>query len=169
MGTSVYAFPMRFGSFVAVALLSIFGAAGCNSSHIKDVYLSLDGEGHRRTNCIRPTKLDGVSANHYWVFVEMLSFRDDTLLTPILRHRPDLQIITLVPDQSSGQNELVEYGNIAPGEGDNITISWEMLGAPIGDNDHEPLPEGAWVWEFYLDDHSSPDERLEFVISPQCK
>jgi hypothetical protein len=100
----------------------------------------------------------------------MLSFRDDTLLTPILRANvPGLPIVTLLPDELSGQNELTEYGNIAPGEGDNITISWEMLGKPISDNDRAPLEVGPWVWEFYLDDHSSPDERIEFVIDPKCK
>ena len=161
---------MRFRSFVAATLLCLFGAAGCESAHIKDVYLSLDNTGRRRSNCIRPFKLDGTSGNHYWVFVEMLSFRDDTLLTPILREYGPAgpgNLIQLEPAQQQGQNELTEYGNIAPGEGDHI-LSWEMLGAKDSPTTFGPLQVGNFVWEFYLDDHSSPDEQIVFAVNEKC-
>jgi len=174
---------MRFGSVIALALVASFGLAGCKSSHIKDVYLSLDGEGHRRTDCIRPTKLDGVSANHYWVFVEMLAFKEDTLLTPILRN---LENGNILPVGGEDDSEMIEYGNIAPGKGDHV-ISWEMLGPEIGTSEFgsldlvDPGPDAIWgteddvrqdprllAWEFYLDDHSAPDDRIEFAISGIC-
>lgn len=159
---------MRFRSFVAAVLLCLTGAAGCESAHIKDVYLSLDNNGRRRSTCIRPFKLDGETGNHYWVFVEMLSFKDDTLLTPILRELPSGNFVQLAPAQQTGQNELTEYGNIAPGEGDHI-LSWEILGPPTSPTEFGPLPVGQFAWEFYLDDHSSPDETIIFYIADNCE
>lgn len=158
---------MRLGSFVTVALLAISGATGCESAHIKDAYVSLDGEGRRLSNCVRPTKLDGATPNHYWVFVELLSFKDDTILTPVLRDMKANRYLSW--EESEPQSdEILEYGNVAPGKGDH-KITWEQLGPPIGTEDNGPLPEGYYAWEFYLDDHDSPDARVEFAVSGGCK
>ncbi len=160
---------MRLGSFVTVALLATLGATGCESAHIKDAYVSLDGEGRRLpdNDCIRPTKLDGASPNHYWVFAELLSFKEDTILTPVLRNVNDNRYMAWTETEPQS-DELLEYGNIAPGKGD-FKITWEQLGPPIGDEKFGPLPEGLYVWEFYLDDHSSPDATVGFAVSNGCK
>ncbi|MBK7586762.1 MAG: hypothetical protein IPI67_42070 [Myxococcales bacterium] len=160
---------MRFGSFVTLALLALAGVTGCESAHIKDAYVSLDGDGRRlpKDGCVRPTKLDGATPNHYWVFVEMLSFKDDTILTPVLRDLNSNSYLSwdLTEPQS---DEILEYSNVAPGKGDH-KISWEQLGPPLGSQDYGPLPEGLFAWEFYLDDHDSPDARVEFAVSGNCK
>jgi hypothetical protein len=46
-----------------------------------------------------------------------------------------------------------------------------MLGPPIPGStsgEHDKLPEGNYVYEFYLDDHSTPDQRIPFAISGNC-
>lgn len=160
---------MRLGSFFTVALLATLGATGCESAHIKDAYVSLDGEGRRlpEDDCIRPTKLDGVSPNHYWVFVELLSFKEDTILTPVLRDLNAKRYMAWTETEPQA-DELLEYGNIAPGKGD-FKITWEQLGPPIGDEKFGPLPEGHYAWEFYLDDHDTADASVEFFVSANCK
>jgi hypothetical protein len=162
---------VRFEWVRLVGALVLLSATGCSSAKIKDVYLSLDSQGHRISTCIRPTKLDGTSGNHYWVFVELASFRDDTLLTPLLFGdvcpwgKPSGGICTF-----DGTGELQEFGNIAPGKGD-VTISWEMRGPklpPPNDTQNGPLPVGHFDWQFYVDDHSTPDEHIKHTISPDC-
>lgn len=160
---------MRLGSFFGVALLATLGATGCESAHISDAYVSLDGEGRRlpKNSCIRPTKLDGVSPNHYWVFIEMLSFRDDTIVTPVLRNIKENRYMAWTETEPQA-DELLEYGNLAPGKGD-FKVSWEQVGPPIGQNKYGPLPEGLYSWELYLDDHDSPDATIPFAVSGGCK
>jgi hypothetical protein len=160
---------MRVGPFVTVALTATLFATGCESAHIKDAYVSLDGEGRRlpKDSCIRPTKLDGVTPNHYWVFVELLSFKEDTILTPVLRHVQENRYVAWTETEPQA-DELLEYGNLAPGKGD-FKITWEQLGPPIGDEKFGPLPEGLYAWEFYLDQNSSADARVEFAVSNACK
>lgn len=152
-----------------MALLASLGALGCESAHIKDAYVSLDGDGRRlpKDGCIRPTKLDGTTPNHYFVFVELLSFKEDTILTPVLQDQKSGGYLAWT-DTEPQNDEILEFGNIAPGKGDH-RISWEQLGAPLEENKFGPLPEGLYAWEFYLDDHSSADARVEFVVSPNCK
>jgi hypothetical protein len=155
-----------------VGLASLLGAVGCNSSHISDAYLSLDQEGRRLSVCIRPTKIDNQTPNHFYAFVEMYAFKDDTLLTPVVRNSDSLELVKT--DQLEPQDdELAEYGDIAPGKTgkQGTLISWEMLGPPVPGStsgEHLPLPEGNFAYEFYLDDHSSPDSRVAFTISAQC-
>ncbi|MCC6666123.1 MAG: hypothetical protein IT375_20375 [Polyangiaceae bacterium] len=160
---------MRLGPLITVALLATVGATGCESAHIKDAYVSLDSDGRRlpKDDCIRPTKLDGTTPNHYFVFVEMLSFRDDTILTPVLKNVNDGRYMAWA-ESKPGNDEILEFGNIAPGKGDHV-ISWEQVGPPVGDNDNGPLPEGLYTWEFYLDDHGSADAVIDFAVAAGCK
>lgn len=161
---------MRFGSFARIALLCLLGASGCESAHIKDAYVGLDSDGRRRSDCVKSTK--NGSPNHYFVFVELLSFKEDTILTPVL-HCIDGPCGAgyMSWAQTQPQNsELLEFGNIAPGKSD-ARVSWEQLGPPPtpGQDDYGPLPVGHFAWELYLDDHSTPDERILFTISDDCK
>jgi hypothetical protein len=160
---------MRPGHFVTVALLAALGATGCESAHIKDANVSLDSDGRRlpKDDCIRPTKLDNATPNHYFVFIEMLSFKDDTILTPVLRNVKEDRYMAWT-ETTPNADEILEFGNIAPGKGDH-SISWEQVGPAVGDNDTGPLPEGVYRWEFYLDDHGSPDALIDFAVSASCK
>jgi len=160
---------MRLGSFVIVALLATSGATGCESAHIKDAYVSLDGEGRRlpKDDCVRPTKLDGATPNHYFVFVELLSFKEDTILTPVLRNMDSRNLVPWSETEPQA-DEILEYGNVAPGKGD-FKITWEQLGPPIGDEKFGPLPEGRFRWEFYLDDDGSASATVDFLVNAGCK
>ena len=131
--------------------------------------MSLDGKGRRLpdNDCIRRTKLDGVTPNHFWVFAELLSFKEDTILTPVLKDDNANRYVAWTETEPQS-DELLEYGNIAPGKGD-FKITWEQLGPPIGDEKFGPLPVGKYTWEFYLDDHDSPDAEVEFYVQDNCK
>lgn len=172
---------MRGRLALGVVLTALSGAAGCDSAHIKDVYIARDDSGRRRTNCVRPEYLNASgqpTPGHYFVFVEMLSFKDDTIMTPVVRCLSDCEKVPGGPDRfADGElvpvawqdDELLEFGNMAPGKGD-FTISWEITGPPQGGSTTQNLPlhAGLFEWEFYLNDHRFPDETEQLLVSPKC-
>jgi len=153
---------MRLSAWVGFGLLALFGATGCNSAHIKDAYLARDEAGRRKETCFKP------EWKHYFVFVEMLSYKEDTLLTPYLVDGNGNGVPIVYED-----DELAEFGNIAPGKGD-IKLTWEMTGPPLDPENPSaeetgPLQEGNFSWQFYLNDHSNADEVVNFTVAPGCE
>ena len=140
-------------------LLSTLG--GCRSAHIKDAYISGDGDGIRRTSCIQP------AWNHYFLVVELMSFSEDTLMWPFL---VDGGGGVVAPPFSSGDNELVEFGNVAPGKSDQFfTLDYsETEVDEQGRVVAKPLTEGFFTWHLYLDDEEEPRESVNVQVAPNC-
>jgi hypothetical protein len=148
--------------------------AGCESVHIKDAYISRDSAGVRRTNCIRPNWM------HYFLIIELISFKDDTLLWPYLRcDRGDCLDVfgaapgdVIAPPFGDGPEDLVEFGNFAPGKTDGELklelAEWEF-DPETGQRKERPLTGGEYRWDIYLDDEEEPRESVPLVISPECK
>lgn len=147
---------------LAVLLLA---ATGCSSSKITDAYMARDTEGIRITSCFRP---DWSEIN---AVVELVSFREDTLLTP-----------ALFPDYFEPSNvvvgfdeaQVLEYGGIATGKGElKLPIPLERHIEPPPDPLPEqppPWPTGHYRLELYLDEfvRGQPDQTLEFEIAERC-
>jgi hypothetical protein len=149
------------GARTLLAALLLFGATGCESAKITDLYMARDEKGVRRTECFRP------EWGHYFVIVEMFSASEDTLLTPFLRNA---DTGAPVPYISTGNEELAEFQNLAVGKNEEITITIELT-APEDPNDSTkllPLESGNFTWEFYLDDHDTPDDAVGFSVSGNC-
>jgi hypothetical protein len=146
------------------ALLAAFllvGASGCESAKITDLYMARDEAGVRRTECFRP------EWGHYFVIVEMFSASEDTLLTPFLRNADTGEG---VPYISKSNDELAEFQNLAVGKNEKIVVNLEFS-APEDPNDTTkllPLDSGNFTWEFYLDDHDTPDDAVSFSVSGNC-
>jgi hypothetical protein len=153
---------MRFAAWVGLGLWALFGATGCRGAHIKEAYLARDSGGHRKTNCFVP------AWGHYFVFVDLLSFKDDTLLTPYLVDDDSGNGVAIAYED----DELAEFGNLAVGKGE-ANVAFEMKGPPLNpndpsDNSRGPLQAGNFTWQFFLDDHSTADESLPFTVSDGC-
>jgi hypothetical protein len=152
------------------ALLSTL--AGCQSAHIKDAYISRDGDGVRRTNCIRPTWM------HYYLIVELMSFKDDTLFWPYLYClRGECEDFygrneIVAPPFGGGSDDLVEFGNLAPGKSDQ-DIALEFMEAEIdpinGQRKQVPLTAGEFRWDLYLDDEDEPRESVALTVDQTCE
>jgi hypothetical protein len=99
------------------------------------------------------------------VFVELFSAADDTLIAPRLKDGGN----NLIP-ANWDNDELEEFQNFAPGKGENILLTIEVKGAEDPNNSDQllDLTQGNFTWEFYLDDHSDPDDLIEFAVSDQC-
>src|SRR5262245_25423481 len=97
---------MRFAAWIGFGLLALFGASGCRGAHIKEAFLARDDGGHRKTNCFVP------AWGHYFVFVTVMSFKEDTLLTPYLVDESNTGVPFAAED-----DELAEFGNIAMDKG----------------------------------------------------
>lgn len=143
-----------------MALGVLLSATGCSSAKITDVYMSRDEAARRRTNCFKP------EWGHHYVFVEMFSASEQTILTPILRDGANAVIAYDAKDNA----ELAEFQNFAPGKGEGILLSIELSGPedPKDSTKRLPLQAGNFTWEFYLDTHSTPDESVRFAVSPDC-
>lgn len=149
---------MRFWSRLTLAL-GLMLCTGCESAKITDLYMSRDAGARRRTDCFKP------EWKHYFVFLELFSASEETIVTPRLRDGGGNLLPVAWKDE-----ELAEFENWAPGEGDNIILNIEVTG-PEDPNDSDvvlPLTPGNFSWEFYLDDHSDPDDRVEFAVSDLC-
>ncbi len=158
----VYALGMRFWSTIVLGLGILATTTGCESAHITDIYIARDEGGRRKTDCIRP------EWTHYFVTIKLFSAREDTIVTPVLRDMGTAGT-PLVPIQFEDE-ELAEFGSWAPGKGDEILLTIEHRG-PEDPNDsqkHLDLPTGYFQWEYYLDDHSEPDDLIPFTIAPAC-
>jgi hypothetical protein len=152
---------MRGASRAWLAAFLLVGVSGCESAKITDVYMSRDEKGVRRTECFRP------DWGHYFVIVEMFSASEDTLLTPYLRNADDG---TGVPYISTSNDELAEFRNLAVGKNEEIIINLEFSAAedPNDTTKLLPLDSGNFTWEFYLDDHDTPDDSITFSVSGNC-
>jgi hypothetical protein len=143
--------------------------AGCESAHIKDAYISRDSDGVRRSDCIRPAWM------HYYVIVELMSFKHDTLLWPFLICQSgecrDVFGERVAPPYGDGSEELVEFGNLAPGKSEaEIKLEWsEFEIDPINEQRKpKPLTPGEYRWDLYLDNEETPRESLPVSVHPQC-
>ncbi|MCB9577523.1 MAG: hypothetical protein H6717_10915 [Polyangiaceae bacterium] len=165
---------MRLSSTLAVAITLLASLSGCRSAHIKDLYVSRDADGVRRTKCIHP------DASGFYVTAEVLSYRDDTLLWPYVtvlggNDEPDTTLPFVLaqdgqpfydPDSEHG-DELNEFGNIATGKGESqITISHER------DLEADPpdprFSQGSYRIDYYLNDENSPRDGIAFVVNNEC-
>lgn len=142
------------------AAFLLVGASGCESAKITDIYMARDDGAARRTQCFKP------DWGHYFVFVEVFSASEETLLTPILRNADG----ALVPYDAKDSEELAEFQNLAVGKGKEILIQLEFSGAedPNDSTKRLPLEGGQFTWEFYLDDHDEADDSITFFVSNDC-
>lgn len=139
------------GLMLATPVLS-----GCDSAHIKDVYLSLDDKGVRRTSCVNS------QAQQYHLFIEYLSFREDTLVWPALSvveavDEPDDPPFTFKDD------ELAEFSNWAPGKGEGelrLFLERDLTEVPPPD----PFKRGRFRLDVFLNDESAPRKSLVWDI-----
>jgi hypothetical protein len=145
----------------ATLALLLLTLGGCRSAHIKDVYISRDDDGVRRTSCIQP------QWQHYYVMIELMSFSEDTLLWPFL---VDGGGNVLAPPIADGDDDLVEFGNMAPGKSDQIiAIEFkETEPGPSGQPQAKDLTEGFFTWHLYLDDEEEPRESVNMQVAPNC-
>jgi hypothetical protein len=168
---------MRLFSSLALALTLVAGLTGCRSAVITDVYVSRDADAVRRTDCIH------TESRAFYVYAEITSYRDDTIVWPLLtvlsgNDEPDTTIPFLIAgdgqpiyseDTDIGK-ELNEFGNMAPGkgEGTKLEIALER------DLESEPpaprFSRGSYRYDFYLNDESTPRESLRWKIDgdPIC-
>lgn len=142
------------------AALLLFGASGCESAKITDLYMARDEAGVRRTECFRP------EWGHYFVIVEMFSASEDTLLTPFLRNADTGEGLPYL----SEDDELAEFQNVAVGKNEKIVVNFELSAAedPNDSSKRLPLDSGNFTWEFYLDDHDTADDAISFSVSGNC-
>lgn len=143
-----------------MALGVLVSATGCSSAKITDLYMARDADGRRRTECFRP------EWSEYHVFIEVFSANEQTIITPILRGAQN----EVLPVNWADDSELAKYQNFAPGKGEDILLTIEALGLedPADNSKRLPLQAGNFTWEFYIDEHSSPDESIAFTVADGC-
>lgn len=157
----------RFAALGALLMLT----GGCRSAHIVDAYISRDEEGVRRTACIQP------QWNKYYMIVELMSFSEDTLIWPYLVCiSGDCQSLPLgpggvvAPPWGDGDEELVEFGNMAPGQSEG-DLSIEYTESTVDENGQrvpKELTNGTYLWQLYLDDEEEPRESVPMDVNPGC-
>jgi hypothetical protein len=155
---------------LAISAVLLSTLAGCRSAHIKDAYVSRDDDGVRRTECIRP------SWRHYYVIVELMSFKEDTLLWPFLRCIDGECLGNVIgpngviaPPFGEGDEDLVEFGNIAPGKSEgNHSLEFKEYEMIEGQRQQKDLTSGLFQWDLYLDDEEEPRESLGMTVDPAC-
>ena len=153
---------LSWRSLVCLAAL-VVSTVGCRSAHIKDAYISRDEAGVRRTGCIRP------EWQKYFVVIELMSFKEDTLIWPFLVERFNPGVV-LVPPWAAGDDELVEFGNFAPGKTDGIE-AFEITQVQTDANGQQTVVDlgpGAFQWDIYIDDEDEPRSSIALDIDPGC-
>jgi hypothetical protein len=145
--------------------------AGCQSAHIKDAYISRDQDGVRKTACIQP------QWQSYYMVVELMSFSEDTLFWPyLICEGGDCAGLplggggVLAPPWLDGDEELVQFGNMAPGKTEtNIAIEFkEFTIDEKGQRTVKDLTPGRYRWDLYIDDENTPRESVPMDIAPGC-
>ena len=140
----------------AVLLVATF-LGGCRSAHIKDVYVARDKDGVRRTDCIN------ANAEQFHIFIEVLSYRDDTLVWPIFSVDEAVDEIPNPPFVFE-DDELREFGNFAPGKGESLlTLSSERTSDP-GEPPPDPYLRALYRMDVFLNDDGAPSETIRFTI-----
>ncbi|HMR79765.1 MAG TPA: hypothetical protein PKD61_31875 [Polyangiaceae bacterium] len=145
---------------VGAFLLAATFLGGCNSAKITDVYLAPDADGVRRTSCIN------TQAEQYYLFIEVLSFRDDTLVWPVLSVVKEVDPVQPFVFKSE---ELREFGNFAPGKGETtlaLEIEREKTGekTPEGDEVTRDYARGLFRMDVFLNDEGAASETLFWTI-----
>lgn len=153
---------LSWRSFAALGGLLV-ALSGCRSAHIKDAYISRDEEGVRRTSCIQP------QWQSYYMIVELMSFKEDTLLWPFVVERFNRSNV-IAPPWAEGNEQLVEFGNIAPGKSDGKIAIEFSVSQPNeqGQLQIVDLPTGNFQWDLYLDDEEEPRESVAVDVDPTC-
>ncbi len=149
---------------VGAVLLAATFLGGCRSAHIEDVYVARDKAGVRRTDCIN------ANAEQFHIFIEVLSFREDTLVWPIFSVEEAVDEIPNPPFVFE-DDELREFGNFAPGKGEfRLSLSSERVSNPSpGEPPPAPYLRALYRMDVFLNDDGAPSETLLFTIDDNEK
>ncbi|MBX3127139.1 MAG: hypothetical protein KF718_10500 [Polyangiaceae bacterium] len=141
-------------------LLAALGLGGCRSAHIVDLYVARDEDGVRRTSCVN------ANAEDFFVFIEFMSFRDDTLIWPVFGVEKEVDSVPDPPFTFGGElsEQLAEFANYAPGKGDGILKIEVLREFKDGEPPPPPFPRGVFRMDVYLNDEGAPRDSILWTV-----